>query len=265
MKSIYPILIVLLSSLIHAQYNPGSRQIALAHSDASMEGDPFSLFGNPAGSSAQNNIQIGFFISPSPFGLKQLSSLFFVYMHPTEAGNFSVGAENFGFKLYRENKLAAGYSLEIDQILQLGAAVNYNMIKIQGYGSESIFDLSIGAIYKLDEVVKIGFSLRNFLRTNSSAIDDPLIYDIGFIYKIKNKNSINIALCKDNGFPFSPRLGVEVFPVDFLALQAGIKNNPKTFGGGISLKYEFFNLGIAVESHTLLGITYQGDIIITLE
>ena len=265
MKFVLIIIITLFTEIIDAQYAPGSREIALSHSDVSTQKNTFAIFGNPAGLSNLNNIQIGIFISPSPFGLKELSNVYAAYTHPTKYGNFSIGIKNFGYKLFRENDILTGYSIFIYKIFQIGFVIKYNIIKIQRYGSKSLVDASFGSIYNFNESLKIGFSIKNFLRTAKSIIDAPLIYEIGLSYLLNNRGSFHFNLCREINFPFSPRFGVEYFPFSFFTLLIGIKNKPAAFSGGLSIKYKYIKIGFAVESHSILGITYQGDIIITLE
>ena len=90
---------------IIAQTNPGARQIALAHSDVALSDDVFALFNNPAGLAQLKNREIGFFYSPSPFGISELANGYLAYIEPIEIANISFGAMTYGYNLYKENKL----------------------------------------------------------------------------------------------------------------------------------------------------------------
>ena len=260
----YLAIIILNIGTLMAQSYPGTRETGLANSDASSEGNIFSIFENPAGSAVFENAKVGFFMSPSPFGLQELSTMYFAYSQPTAFGIFSLGIMNFGFKLYRENLFLVGYSIPIDDVFYFGVSVQSKIVQIKNYGSGSVLDISLGSFYRLGSSFKFGFSIKNPLRTAEKALDIPLLYEAGLSYKIPKTGSLNFSIIKETDFPFSPSFGIEFIPADFISLQFGARNNPTIFCAGISAEYEFIKIGFAVESHQVLGLTHQGDIIITI-
>jgi len=262
---IYAILILCFSpnlSTFYAQSNPGSRQIALAHSDIALSDDVFSLFNNPSGLANIKNREIGIYYSPSPFGLKQLANGFLAYTEPTTLGSFNIGASVYGFDLYNENKLLIGYSFALDEKIAFGFVGHYNSVKIKGYGSSGTLNLSLGCLFKLYADLNIGFSLHNPVRNSKSKIELPLIYSLGISYILFKSSSLNLALEKEINYPISFRFGVEHNISKYFDLRLGIMNEPNIYGAGIGINYFIFSLNYSITSHPILNLTHQFDVII---
>ena len=109
-KLILMFFILFLSRTSSAQENPGARQIALSNSGVALSNDVFSIFNNPAGSAQMNWTEVGFYYSPSPFGIKELSHGFAAFHQPVKFGSISAGFMSYGFELYKENKLAISFA-----------------------------------------------------------------------------------------------------------------------------------------------------------
>src|SRR3972149_4284474 len=104
------ILVVSDYTSLNAQYNPGAKQISMSNSDVALSNDVFSIFNNPAGLSQMNWRELGVYYSPSPFGISELANGFIAYHEPFDFGSLGVGAMTYGYDLYRENKIVAGFS-----------------------------------------------------------------------------------------------------------------------------------------------------------
>jgi hypothetical protein len=265
MKSliVFSLLMINLSQFCFAQPNAGARQIALAHSDVALSNDVFALFNNPSGLAQLNSREIGFFYSPSPFGIKELANGYFAYNEPTTLGSFSIGAMTYGFELYRENRFIIGYSKNITENIFFGLSTFYHSVNIERYGNEGIFNISFGGIFHVNNNFLLGFSLHNPLRLFNTKFELPLIYNYGITYKPFKNTSLNFAIIKEINFPFSLRFGIEYPIIEFLFLRIGVQNSPSLYNGGIGINYSFLKLNYAVSSHQELGLTHQFGLIIS--
>ncbi len=249
----------------YAQSIPGARQIALAHSDIALSDDVFSLFNNPSGLAQLNSREIGFFYSPSPFGIEELANGYLAYSEPTSLGNFSLGAVTYGFDLYRENRFLLGYSNKVSDQLLLGITTFYHSINIKRYGSASQINLSVGGLFLLQNIFSLGFSLHNPLRFSDSEITLPTSYHFGITYQPFERTSLNAALSKEIDFPFSFSFGIEYPLIKVLVLRFGVQNEPVLYNGGLGIIYSYFRLNYSISSHQELGLTHQFDLIISFD
>lgn len=260
------IFILLVYTSSSGQISPGARQVSLSHADIAQQTDVFSLFINPSGLALTNNREIGIYYSPSPFGLKELANGYAAYVEPSSIGNLSIGFSTYGFELYKEQKIYAGFAKNFDKKYFLGISFIYQTLKIQNYGSDGTFNFIVGGSVNIIPNLYIGFSAENLLQATYGNSPDqiPVLYNIGAAYNFKNA-SIFTSLQKEIGFPVSPKFGIECLPIEFLALRIGTQSNPETFSGGIGIFYSIFNFDYAVNSHPDLGLTHQVGVIIKFE
>jgi hypothetical protein len=258
-------MIIILSFLLlpvkiyFAQENPGAKQISLSHSDVALTADPFSIFNNPAGLSEVKSNLVGFYYSPSPFGLSELANGFGAFSKNTNLGVFSLGFMKYGFELYKETKIALGYANNFAEEFLYGLVINYKNISIKNYGSKGFVFFNAGGIAKLSNEINIGFSLENFSRTtvNDEANQIPVVFWFGMSFKIISDLTLFAAVQKEINFDPSLRFGAEYSLIDFLQIRFGTSREPDTFSGGVGITYLPFQFDYAVSSHPDLGFSHQ--------
>jgi len=267
MKTTVKILSVLLLvfSECFSQIEPGARQVALAHSDISCPVDVFSLFNNPSGLSFIKTREVGFYYSPSPYGVKELSNAYAAYCEPTAFGSLSAGFSVYGFELYKETKFAIGYSRKIVPSLFIGITSLYQNISIKNYGSKGILKFNFGAITCISEKVNLGFYVENITRSSLSgeSNDLPTILWLGSNLSLFKELIFSCALKKELGYNPSIRLGTEYSLNDFLILRFGASNEPSTYSGGFGIIYGIVHFDYAISSHSDLGLSHQIGLILS--
>ncbi|MBT8378545.1 MAG: hypothetical protein KJN64_04895 [Ignavibacteria bacterium] len=259
------VLMICFSASIFAQYNPGARQISLANSDVALANDVFTLFNNPAGLSQIIWREVGIYYSPAPFGLTELANGYVAYLEPFSFGSMAIGGSTFGFELYRESKVVLGYSYSYENILFIGASINYQTVSIKNYGSTAAFYLNAGGLVYILDDFRWGFNVSNINRASISNDEDqiPMIFTTGFSYNLLNNFSLNISLEKDIRYNPSVQFGIEYDIIEYLSLRMGGSNEPSRFTSGIGINYSIFSLDYSLFTHPDLGLTHQAGIIIS--
>ncbi len=248
-----------------AQFSPGAKQISMSNSDVALSNDVFSLFNNPAGLSQMYWRELGIYYSPSPFGFSELANAYIAYHEPLEFGSIGIGAMTYGFELYRENRITAGFSYNYMNKFFAGAAINFHIVSIQNYGSDNIFYIDVGGLYYLKDDVRLGFSVHNLNRASFGTDKDnvPMVFDTGFSYDILEELTFNFGLEKDIRYNYSLRGGIEYNLMEYISLRSGFSNEPSQYSAGIGINYSYFNLDYAFFNHTDLGLTHQAGLIIS--
>ena len=247
-----------------SQVNPGARQIALAHSDISFAEDVFTIFINPAGLSNISSREIGLFYSPTLFGLTDVMTGSGSYIEPTRFGTFSSGFIIYGFELYKETKIALGFSYKIADKFSLGLTSIYRNISIRNYGSKGFFSVNLGGIAELTKKIKLGFVLENITRTSvgNESNQIPVVFSSGIGYKAIEEITLFLTIIKELNYNPSFRIGAEYSLLKYLQIRFGTSNAPNLFSGGIGVLYEFIEADYAVTSHPDLGLSHQFGIVI---
>lgn len=262
-------LIILLFVLIvpnksFSQFTPGARQIALAHSDISFASESFNIFNNPAGLSNLSNREVALFYSPELFGLREIKTASGSFAQPTKIGTFSTGFIFYGFDLYKETKIAVGYSYKLSSNFSLGFTSLYNNISIQNYGAKGFITINAGGTADLTKKIKIGFVFENLTRESAGNEPNqiPVTYSTGIGYRAVDELTLFLSVKKELNYNPSFRLGAEYFLSEFIPLRIGITNEPDSYSGGIGVLYEFMQFDYAFISHPDLGFNHQFGLVI---
>ncbi|MGQ9644722.1 MAG: type IX secretion system membrane protein PorP/SprF [Ignavibacterium sp.] len=259
--------LILISSMALAQFNPGAKQISLSNADVALSNDVFSVFNNPAGLSQLNWREIGIYYSPAPFGLSELANAYVAFVEPFNFGSVALGGMTYGFELYRETKIVAGYSYNYQNKFFAGAALNFHTLSIQNYGNDNAFYFNLGALVYLSDEFRFGFSFHNINRASFGNDDDqiPVVLNSGLSYDVLKSLSINVAIEKDIRYKTSFMFGVDYDLVEYLSLRSGFSNEPSRFSAGIGINYSFISLDYAMFTHNDLGLTHQVGLLVSFD
>lgn len=261
------ILLVIICTLISAQYNPGARQISMANSDIASGNDVFTLFNNPAGLSQIGWREIGIYYSPAPFGLTELANGYIAYHEPLSFGSLAIGGMTYGYDLYRETKILLGYSYNFENKFFAGLVLNYLTTSIQNYGNDAALFFTVGGLGYLTERVRLGFSFENINRASIGNEKDhiPVILRSGVGYDILSELTLNLAVEKDLKYNPSFQFGLEYNIIEYISLRSGFSNEPSRYTAGVGINYSIFSLDYAFYTHQDLGLTHQAGIVISFD
>jgi len=246
------------------QVSPGARQIALSHSNVAQSNDVFALFGNPAGLAQMDWRELGIYYSPSPFGVEEMANAYAAYIEPFSFGNISIGYMQYGFDLYKENKVALSYSRNINNRFFVGVTGLYQSLKIERYGSDNAIIVNLGGLYYFSQVTRMGVYIHNLFRGTYGQEDDqiPFIMGLGVSHDFNQDITLNAAIEKELNFDPSFRFGVEYDLIQYVTLRSGFMSDPSSYSVGVGIHYSFLNLDYSFFRHPDLGLTHQAGIII---
>ncbi|MDY0083899.1 MAG: hypothetical protein RBR74_12015 [Ignavibacteriaceae bacterium] len=264
-QSITIIIIYLLTFSAYSQYNPGAKQISLSNSDVALSNDVFSIFNNPAGLSQMNWREVGIYYSPAPFGMTELSNGFIAYHEPTELGSFSLGGMTYGFDLFRETRIALGYSYNYINKFFIGTTINYQTVSIKNYGNDGVLYLNLGGLAYIANDLRLGFYLHNINRATYGNAENqiPVVINAGVSYDVVDELSLNISFDKDIKYKAAFQFGINYDIIEYISLRTGFSNEPSRFSAGIGINYLNYSFDYAMFSHNDLGFTHQAGIIVS--
>jgi hypothetical protein len=235
-----------------------ARAAALGQATTALAGDLGGHM-NPAAAATREARALTFY-TRQDFGLAELRLGSAFYVEPTRFGHVAAGASTFGFEDYREVHLTAGYargvSLGTSRRLYLGAFARYFRAQIGGtYGSAGAVGLSAGALVNVLPSLSFGVHATNL---NAPSLADgteelPQTLAAGLAYDATDRFRVVADVFKDLDFPLSARAGLEVAPVETLALRAGVTTEPTRFSAGAGVRLGRLAADVAAEQHQDLG------------
>ena len=208
--------------------------------------------------------EIGIYYSPAPFGIQELANGFIAYHEPFHFGSVGIGAMTYGFELYRESRLAFGFSYKYLNRFFGGIAADYHNVAIKGYGSAGTFYIDAGVLIYITDYIRWGFSIHNLNHASLGNYEDqiPVILNTGTSIDIPGNLTLDVALEKDIRYNASIMFGLDYQLIKYLSLRSGFSNEPSRFTAGVGIHYSLLNLDYAVFTHIDLGLTHQAGLIL---
>ena len=238
----------------------GARAMALGGAATALTEDVWGI-ANPASWATLSGRALSFFAGEA-FGLSELRLGAACYAEPTRYGAFAGGARTFGFEDFRETHFNVGFArafrLGTGRRLFVGANARYvHVAQGGGYGNAGTVGLSLGALVSILPAVTFGAHATNLnapsLSTDVGAEELPRTLALGLSYAPDERLLVLLDAFKDIDRPMSVRAGVEILPVEALALRAGVTTQPTRFTAGLGLRTGRLRASLAAEQHQALG------------
>ncbi|MBN2017456.1 MAG: hypothetical protein JW794_04900 [Candidatus Cloacimonetes bacterium] len=233
------------------QYAPSARIAALSGITL-FDGSASCLFLNPA------NIQDHYSLSTSymiPFSFNDISYKNIAFSYRFGSAVFALGYQDFGNDIYKEQSFVIGANYRIFSHYWFGASARYLIDKTQEFEAQNAFQVDVGfrAEYK-----ELTFSTSYLNITFSELENDPLPQENRtFIsYDFAENLSVGFGFIKEIYYPFSFRVGVAYYPVDFAGFFSGFHTEPNQFTAGC--EFHFMNCAIqyAIETHEYFKVSH---------
>ncbi|HEY6192502.1 MAG TPA: hypothetical protein VI215_09300 [Bacteroidota bacterium] len=240
------------------QTGAGSRAAALGGACTAVGGDIWSIAFNPGGLSLLERYQVSFFYSPSPFGIRELSTKECAAGIRSPFGVFGIAARAFGYRLYREVSGTISYATSIPRA-GFGVALNYHSVNITRYGSAAALAVDAGALIEGPAGLRFGLSVKNATAATLGVSREPLpqVYSIGLSCAPAEELLLAADFRKESGYEASPRIGLEYRIAGAIAIRMGIPDAVSEFAGGLGVGYGPLQLDYALTVHQELGWTHD--------
>jgi long-subunit fatty acid transport protein len=244
----------------------GSRSHALGNASVAID-DIWAYHHNPANLVSIDKISFGLSYE-NRFLLKELQSQGFVFAMPMKVGVISVGAQTFGYKNFRTNRVGLGYSMKLADFLSCGVQLNYHQIRLnEPYGRKNTLTAELGLKARITENWKVAFSVFNITRTKISDYNEDrltTLMRLGTQYNFSKKVMVVAELEKNIEYPIRLKTGIEYSPMKKLFLRGGLATNPIELTAGIGYLFkDQFQIDMGTSYHQVLGwspnfsFTYQ--------
>ncbi|MEX0681115.1 MAG: hypothetical protein WD097_07010 [Balneolales bacterium] len=248
---------------VSAQITMGGRNIAMGQAHTAFPEDPWAVFHNPALISNSKSAFGVFTIRY--YGMKELEDhtavinlpVPYPFISDTPLLGMSVGLHTYGFELYRETQLRNGWSLHREQI-QLGIAVRYIHVRIEGYDSAGSGAMDAGLTAELFRGFRIGYRVSNLFYNRIGTGENALLPQemaVGISWNEITGLLLTFDIVKDPVFPFSVRAAIESNPANRMYIRGGWTSNPFTWSAGAGFDLARFQSNLAIQNHPVLGLS----------
>lgn len=214
----------------------------------------FSVFNNQAGLAFLNKTDLGITYHNSYF-IKELGTSSFAFVQPTKYGNFGLGVNYFGFKMYNYFQTGIAYAYRFSNKFAVGMKINYLSLQQEAYyGNAQTVAGEIGIIAKPIENLSIGAYIFNptYSRYNGELVV-PTFEKVGLSYQFSDKLIVNLE--QKSNFEYNIiRFGLDYKLIELLDLRCGVESSSSAFGGlGINIGVWQLNLAVAYSNASLVS------------
>lgn len=257
----------LLSLAAFDQKHQGARARGLANASVGLT-DYWALYNNQAGLAYLEEITFGLGVH-NHYLLNELNSSSLGIAFPlSHAGVLGLSLDNFGYNVYRENKIGIAFARSFGSNFSAGIKLNYLSLSMgKEYGSKSSIGFEIGLIYRIKQDFIFGFHASNpfsYRFSTSSKSRLPTSFDIGVVYQISEQIILSLACEKIPGRKAGFKTGMEYQVNNKVFIRAGISTSPFQFAFGFGYKRGKFKLDFASCYHRFLGFSPGISIIYSL-
>lgn len=257
MKKIFLLLGFLYSFCVLSQgWVPvGARSNSLVNASVAIS-DVWAFHHNPGALAELKQTSVGVSYE-NRFLLKELQSQGIAYAQPLKYGVLSVGAQFYGFKQYRTQRIGAGYSLKLAEKLFAGVQMNYQGLQLnENYGNRHGVTAEAGVLALFTDNLRMGFSITNIGRMRVNEYQDERLstnFRLGVGYSISNKVLFLLEGSKTVIDKARVKAAVEYQAVKNFYVRAGVAGAPIECSIGFGYKWKTISIDAGSSYHQILG------------
>lgn len=248
---------LLLSGATIAQTNGTIQAPASANGRSCL--DKTCSLQNPARTISIQKTTVALAVSPSRFGMPEISPASLLIGHPF-GKNIVGGASLYaiGNHLYNEYSFGGFSSFRIDDMFIVGISVRYSGIGIKNHGSDGALLIDAGGVMHIADWIDAGFSFGNITGAAYEGGDNTTMRRalFGFSFKVEEYLFFDldgiVLLNNSSGFA----LAGAWFPADYLGFRLAYCSNPESAEGGAMIQVlPFLEINCSLNYHNYLGFS----------
>jgi len=237
----------------------GSRSNALAGASVTLA-DLWAYYNNPGALGEYTDVAVGLTYE-NRFLLKELQQQAFAMTLPLKTGVVSAGAQTYGYRQFRSQRIGLGYSMRLADKLFAGVQVNYQLLQLnENYGSHSTVTAEAGIQALITTNWRFGMSVMNIGRSQLNTYQDeryPTLFRIGTSYQLSPKVLFLLEGSKTIVDKEKVKIGVEYQAVKDFFLRFGVSSQPVEVSFGFGYRWKIFLIDASSSYHPYLGWSPQ--------
>ncbi|MDY0084592.1 MAG: hypothetical protein RBR84_01625 [Bacteroidales bacterium] len=242
----------------------GGRTAGMGNASVALS-DFWSIHNNPAGIASQKTIAFGIAYQ-NRFMMQALSLQSAGVVAPTKIGVLGLSFSQFGYTLYKEQKLGLAYARDFGDVLRIGLQLDYFSTSFSdAYEKFQAISFELGVQYAVNEKLTAGAYVFNPGKARLSEYTDerlPVILRFGLAYQFSDQLIGTAEIEKNFDREASIRAGLEYFVLEKFFVRAGINTQPGIFTFGTGFDLGPVRIDLAGNLHQVLGTSIQSSLII---
>ncbi len=214
---------------------------------------------NPAAMILDTSNYILLGAKPSRFGISELNPCMIAAQYKLDSSRvLGMNIYGLGGDLYSEISGELRFANQINDIVTVGASIEFNRLTIKNYENISFATINIGAVLNLSESLKAGFALRNLLRSNAGQEDKTTYQEsiAGLSYRINSEIFVDADIAVIINSVSSFGFALKYIPQENFELRTAFKTNPNILEIAAMLNiYSDISFSAGIEYNEIFGIS----------
>ncbi|MBV4358171.1 PorV/PorQ family protein [Pinibacter aurantiacus] len=219
--------------------------------------DAFSFSGNQAALGNLKNTTAGLY-GEKRFGLKALGSYHEVISFPLKNAGVGMNMHYAGDEDFNETQAGLAYGILLAKNISIGTQVNFNHVRITGYGAASTVNFEVGTLFFLSSKVTMGLHIYNpvggkFGKNNAEKFAS--IYKAGVGYDASENFFVSAEIAKEEDLPLNVNAAMQYnFNKHFL-VRGGVSSAIANYFLGVGISWSDMRLDVSSSYHQQLGFS----------
>lgn len=259
MKRLIPLLVVCTGYSLQAQItrSPLSTLYTGIGAYSKKYNDAFSGAVNQAALAFADNPVAGIY-GERRFLLAELSNYAAAIALPLKSGGFGFSLHYFGAGGFTTSQLGLAYGRKLSDKAAIGAQINYNSMRVPGYGSAATPNFELGTLWHIREKWQLGMHVYNpiggkFGKDSNEKLAS--VYTVGVGYDASDNFFIGAVLAKEEDQTAGLQLGMQYLFAKQLVARAGISTAGNHCFLGLGVKWKTARVDAVTQWHPQLGFT----------
>jgi hypothetical protein len=219
--------------------------------------DAFSFSGNQAALGYLKNGSAAIY-GEKRFGLRALSNYHGVIEMPLKKAGLGLNMYYSGGEEFNEAQAGLAYGMLLSGNVSIGTQINFNQIRVRGYGSASTINFELGALFTLSNKVRMGLHVYNpvggkFGKNKTEKLAS--IYKAGVGYEASEQFFVSAEIAKEENLPVNVNVAMQYnFNKHFLA-RGGVSSAIANYFLGVGILRNAMRLDFISSYHQQLGFS----------
>ncbi len=189
------------------------------------------------------------------FLLKEMNHFKAAIAVPVNTGGVGITVDYFGGALFSASQIGIGYGRKLNDDVDIGIRINYNSIRLAGYGSGGTVTAELGTIWHITPSLHTGIHVYNPIGGKIVQEKLPFLYSWGIGYEASDKFFISSIIAKEEQQPVNVTISMQYLYTEHLAVGAGVTTGNNGYYAGVGIMWKTNRIDVISNYQPQLGFT----------
>jgi hypothetical protein len=192
------------------------------------------------------------------FLLKELSNFSAAIVWPFKKSGAGLSARYFGGEQFNATQLGLGYGKQLHEKIDIGLQINYNSIRLLGYGNDATLNFEAGVLLHLTNKLHLGMHVYNPVGGRFGQLKNEqlaAVYTTGLGYDVSAAVVFCLEFIKQEDQPLTINAGMQYSFAHQLYARLGMASATGNTFAGLGIQWKLCRIDLTTSWQAQLGFT----------